>query len=348
MDPINNPTPTPTPDPGVAPAPEPPVAPEAPVAPAPEPPVAEPAPVNAPVPPEPVNPVVNPGAEPVPANPVFQPSEPNGLAATDPIMQPEAPKAPDPVEEELKAPMKAAGPVPGSIGSAVSGPQSEGEAAPAPADNPFASAPAKTPSVSFNDPVAEAQGAAGAPATKKPMDKKTLIILCVVAGIIVIALIVILIMMLSKPGSGGSSQGSSDNGGSEVVTNDDEEEEEDEDETIDEESGSDTPVVVDSGTMTCTKEIASEEVSNDGGTASGMTTISVVFADKTLTTISLTKASDTNASVSEKYEAVAADLTPDNALIYSLTTKDENGDLDLSIDAVKANYEDLDFVCEVL
>lgn len=346
MDPINNPTPTPTPEPGAAPAPEPPVAPEAPVAPAPEPPVAEPAPVNAPVPPEPVNPVVNPGAEPIPANPVFQPSEPNGLAATDPIMQPEAPKAPDPVEEELKAPMKAAGPVPGSIGSAVSGPQSEGEAAPAPADNPFASAPAKTPSVPFNDPAAEAQGAAGAPTAKKPMDKKTLIILCVIAGIVVIALVVILLMMLGKPGSGGGSQSGSSNGGSEVVVNDDEEE--DEDEIIDEGNGSDAPVVVDSGTMTCTKEIADEGISKDEEATSGTATISVEFADKILTTISLTKTSGTDASVSEKSEAVAADLTSDTALFYSLTTKDENGDLDLSIDAVKANYEDLDFVCEVL
>ena len=56
----------------------------------------------------------------------------------------------------------------------------------------------------------------------------------------------------------------------------------------------------------------------------------------------------TDASVSEKSEAVAADLTSDTALFYSLTTKDENGDLDISIDAVKANYEGLDFVCEVL
>ena len=38
---------------------------------------------------------------------------------------------------------------------------------------------------------------------------------------------------------------------------------------------------------------------------------------------------------------------PTNFVEFGAAT-DENGELDLSIDAVKANYEDLDFVCEVL
>ena len=45
------------------------------------------------------------------------------VSATDPITMPAPPKAPNPIEEELKAPFKPADPVPGSIGSAISVPE---------------------------------------------------------------------------------------------------------------------------------------------------------------------------------------------------------------------------------
>ena len=100
----------------------------------------------------PVNPVVNPAVS-ASVNPVFQPGNLNGVAATDPIMMPEPAPAPDPIEEELKAPMKAAGPVPGSIGSAVSGPEA---AEPMPVNDSAFVAPAGSPqSVSFTDPAAQ-------------------------------------------------------------------------------------------------------------------------------------------------------------------------------------------------
>lgn len=353
MDPMNNPTPTPTPEPGAVPVPKPPVAPvpepggapvtpeppvapvtpEPPVAPASEPPVA-PVDVAAPAS-EPVNPVVNPEVVGAPVNPVFQPGGPDGLSATDPIMQPEAPKAPDPVEEELKAPMKAAGPVPGSIGSAVSGPQSEGEAVP-PSDNPFASSSPKTPSVSFNDPAAEAQG--GAPTAKKPVNKTTLIALCVVAGMIVIALVAILVMQLmSSQPSGGSSGGT---GNTTVVI---EEEEKEEEEPEEEETAS--TISATSGTMTCTKTATGAEDSTAEEAVSGTTTVTVEFADGALSTISLTKTVE-GVETPEQHQAVASELTLETAPTFSLTATD--GELNLSIDAVKANYEALDFVCEVL
>ena len=213
MDPTNNPTPTPSPAPAPEPTPAPAPAPEAPAAPVPpEPPVAPEAPA-APVPPEPAGPVnpvppVNPVVTPTGANPVFQP---NGVAATDPIMMPEQPKAPDPIEEELKAPMKAAAPVPGSIGSAVSGP--EGVPAETPADNPFAGNP-QTPSVSFNDPATQPDPNAkpGTPAGKKKTSKNTMIALVIVAAMIVIALVGVLIFTFmgdSSSGSGGSQSGNS-------------------------------------------------------------------------------------------------------------------------------------------
>ena len=112
------------------------------------------------------------------------------VGATDPITMPAPPKAPDPVEEELKAPFKAAEPVPGSIGSAISVPEG---AAPA-AD------PGRTPSVAFNDPAASDQPtntSAPAPAKKKT-SKSTLIALVAVAGLIVVVLVVVLVMQLGS------------------------------------------------------------------------------------------------------------------------------------------------------
>ena len=345
MDPMNNPTPTPIPDSGATPVPEPPATPvsEPGVAPAaPEPPVTSAsespvAPVDVPMStPEPVNPVVSPDVVGAPVNPVFQPGGPDGLSATDPIMQPEAPKAPDPVEEELKAPMKAAGPVPGSIGSAVSGPQSESEAA-SPSDKPFANSSPNTPSVSFNDPAAE-QGGVGVPKAKKPVNKTTLIVLCVVAGMIVIALVAILVMQLMSSQPSGNSSGGTENT---TVVIEEEEEEPEEEEEIDD------TVLVASGTMVCKKTITETEASVAGEATSGNTTVTVEFSDGMLTTISSSK-TVSGVETPEQHQAVASELTLETAPTFDFAATDENGELDLSIDAVKANYEDLDFVCEVL
>lgn len=244
MDPTNNPIPTPTPTPALAPEPPVPpaapgplstdsfdtpvapatdpvtsVTPVAPVAPvAPEAPAARVTPEPAPAPvvsnptAVPVNPVAQPSGAPVqpPVNPVVQPS---GIGVTDPIMMPEQPEAPDPVEEELKAPMKAAGPVPGSIGSAVSGPASASDATVEPADNPFASGAANsTPSVPFNDPATQPENGAqpDASAKAKKTNKTTLIALIIVAAMVVIALAAVLIFsMIGGDNSGGGNQGGS-------------------------------------------------------------------------------------------------------------------------------------------
>lgn len=148
------------------------------------------------------NPVINPVTNPASAagNPVFDP--------TAPLMVPEPVAPPDPVEEELKAPMQAAGPVPGSIGSAIS--MSENGVAEGAGIPPVGGAPQQTPNVSFSDPATEANAATNpmaanpaVPAKKKlnfsfdlkKMDKKNLIMLCVVAGIVVVALVAVLIML---------------------------------------------------------------------------------------------------------------------------------------------------------
>ncbi|MBR2767134.1 hypothetical protein IKD67_03590 [Candidatus Saccharibacteria bacterium] len=332
MDPANNPTPTPNPEP--TPAPEPPVAPAADSAPT-------PAESAAPVEPNPapVNPVINPGANPEPVNPVFQPGDQGGFAATDPIMQPEAPKAPDPVEEELKAPMEPAGPAPGSIGSAVSGPTD----APAetPAENPFAAPKEQTPNVSFTDPATQPENAPAMGVAKPKANKGTLIALIAVAAIVVVVLIVVLVMSLMPQGNNSSSQ--SNNTTNNVVEPDKEEEEEDE-----------TPAVT-TGNLSCTRNMTPEELVGINDAASGAINISAEFDNDTLISVSRVDSvvyNDENASATEPvenevHETKAADLNATSALNYFLSPN-ASGNFELTFDEVQANYEDLDFTCEVL
>lgn len=135
-----------------------------------------------------------------PSNPVFQPSRDSSLtmAATDPIMMPEKAPEPDPVEEELKAPMKAAGPVPGSIGSAVSVP-ADNSAGPAEVNPVDGSAQGEVPSVAFNDPAKQEENPMARKTgglTGKKMNKKTMIALIAVAGVVVLVLVIVLVMSL--------------------------------------------------------------------------------------------------------------------------------------------------------
>lgn len=124
--------------------------------------------------------------------PTFDPMMMN-LGATDPITMQEAPKAPDPVEEELKMPLKAAGPVPGSIGSAVSMPSAGSQTAAMAGMAPGQ----QTPSVAFNDPAMMPQNTtAGVAQPAKKLSKSTMILLGVLGGVVILALVVILIAQL--------------------------------------------------------------------------------------------------------------------------------------------------------
>ena len=84
-----------------------------------------------------------------------------------------------------------------------------------------------------------------------------------------------------------------------------------------------------------------------GGATSGTTTVTVEFSDGMLTTISSSRTIN-GTDTPEQHQAVASELTLETAPTFNLSATNESGELDLSIDAVKANYEDLDFVCEVL
>lgn len=341
MDPNNNPTPTPNPEPMAPPMPEP-IVPETPGAPsAPTTSEAPAAPAEPVVPnPEPVNPVIQPSGNPVPVNPVIQPGAQGGLAATDPIMQPERPPEPDPVEEELKAPMQPAGPVPGSIGSAVSGPNESAtaEAPNAPAESPFAAPQTQTPSVSFNDPAAQP---ASTPATKPAgkSNKTTLIVLIAVAAVIVVVLVIVLIMSLM---SGNSSTSSNQSNNSELVIDND-----------NEGNGDNTDVTT--GTLSCTRNMTQQELIGTNDAVSGVINITAEFDESIVVAVSRVDSvvysdedgTETEPVETEVHEAKTADMTAESAMNYFLAAGTD-GQLDLSVDAVQANYEDLDFTCEVL
>lgn len=297
-----------------------------------------------------VNPIINPTGNPA--------AQTEGLAATDPIMRPEPAPAPDPVEEELKAPMVAAAPVPGSIGSAVSGPAAETteasvDAAAAPAaesapatgtPNPFVPENKQTPNVAFNDPATQPDPAAGAAAAgkngKKKPNKTTLIALIAVAAVIVIALIVVLVIMLNTP----ATTTANNTPNNPVVIEEEEEEEE-------------APTVIPTaGALSCTRNMTAAEIARFNDAVSGTINVSATFDEEnTLATISLIESvvyNDENATNNEPveetvHEATVDDINAKSAEIYYLPVDKEDG-VDLSRAGIYANYESLDFTCDVL
>lgn len=115
---------------------------------------------------------------------------------TTAISVPEGPKPVDPVEEELKAPLKAAGPVPGSIGSAVSMPPQEGSTSNLALEN-VATQGGENPMTANAAPAVKKNSFLDKIMTKTKMSKTTLILLAAVCGVITILLIVVLVMLAS-------------------------------------------------------------------------------------------------------------------------------------------------------
>ena len=253
--------------------------------------------------------------------------------------------------------MKAAAPAPGSIGSAVSGPAA-GEApageTPAPAVNPFANGPQKTPNVAFNDPATQPEPAAGGDTVvpaKPKTNKKTLIILIAVAAVIVVALAAVLISQLlndqSKPVS------TTTNTPVEINDSGDTAKDNSTSNTSDSAVSAATAV---GGTLSCTRNMTPAEIARLNDAASGTISISAEFdAEEMLTKIALTEMvtyNDDNAVNNEPvenavHEALADDLTLESAKIYYLPTN-RSGALDLDKVVIQTNYESLDFTCEVL
>lgn len=117
---------------------------------------------------------------------------PSAFSATEPVTAPTQPKPADPVEEELKAPLKAAEPVPGSIGSAISVPAADGASV---------GVNHQTPSVAFNDPAMQQNLMAPVNQTRsqKKMSNTTMVLLVVLGVAIIAVLVVVLIKLLTQP-----------------------------------------------------------------------------------------------------------------------------------------------------
>lgn len=344
MDPTNNPTPNPTPDPAPTPDAEP-------TSPAPGAEPTPPAPASGAPEPVPGNPTADPNinapaVNPEPVNPIIQPGGQNELAATDPIMQPEPAPEPDPVEEELKAPMKAAEPAPGSIGSAVSGPA--GAPPEMTGDNPFEAnaQPGQTPNVAFNDPAtgsADGTAVAGvAPVAKQAGDKKnktTLIALIAVAAVIVIVLVVVLIMQMTQSNGGGNTANNAPANDNTAIVDD-----EDEDDTSD----------IDENKLVCSRDMTADELALIDGATNGMVSIEAFFdEDDILSDIEREDQFTTGDETTDEAEWESANIFSSSADDF---TKKVLGDYFLdnftgdgdgyTRDAISDHYTSLDFTCE--
>ena len=331
MDPNTTPTPNPMPTPAPAPGP-------APVSPAPTPtPTPTPEPTPAPA-----------SATPAFDASVFESTPSSSISATDPITQPEPAPTPDPVEEALKAPMKPADPVPGSIGSAVSGNE-----------------PASTPNVSFNDPATEQpmmQPIQDTPVVAPKKKSNTgLIVLCIIAIVVVAALGIVLAMQLLGNNSSTSNNNSS-------VTPE-----------VTPEPAPSTEV-----SLECKYVYTDEELANFGA-ASGTGIVTALYNEDALSSLSfdislayldqdkatsgletlknnyieqytalgftenpfVSTYDEIDGNVKVSHLAAADILDAKNIEIFGLKAA-EDGTLDTSSATVKATYEALDFSCDSL
>ena len=282
----------------------------------------------------PVPPVISPAA-------AFQPNA-VGIAVTDPIMTAEQPKVVDPIEEELKAPMRAAGPVPGSIGSAVSVPADD-MAGSAPVSSAIYNgvSPNKDQNVSFSDPATNRAETTNGLAPEKKKSKKTLVALIIIALLAVAALVVVLVMQLIGDNSSSSSSSPSSSSSSQSESSSSQE--------------SESETTTNMSTLSCARNMTNTEVILFNGAVSGTISVSVKFDEDKLDQISLVKSvvySDSDGAKNEPvetevHEATAEDLTGASAAIYYLPVNANNQVMD-SLDAVRKNYESLDFVCKLL
>lgn len=351
MEPNNNinPTPMPNPVPNTNPAGNPAVGP-----------ATEPA-VNPVASPTPVQATAASGITETPVNPIITPTGTNKIDATEPILRPEPAPAPDPVKEELNAPMVAAAPMPGSIGSAVSGPAASnpanadmaepmgGMGATEPATGGFMNE-RRTPSVAFNDPATQPDPATQTPAPTKVPTKKSskpvLITLIVVALVIVAVLVVMLVMQLTSDNAGSTS---AVNTPTTVDVDDDEEEAKDAADADSDAADNDA----DAGqvmTVACYRAMTATELANYANATSGTVNMESTYdADDALTQVKKTElvmyADSADPSEEKSLVALASELTAETAAEYYLPVDKENS-VDFNLGGIKTNWMELGFTCE--
>lgn len=376
------PAPAPAPQasamPEMPPMPPMPPMPEVPAAPA-------PAPAPEPVPPMPAAPAPTPVMEEAPApamsfesafeggvtNPAANfntPVMPNGIAATEPLTEPDPLPEPDPIEEALKAPIKAAEPVPGSIGSAVSVPFGQ--------EAPVGTSVAPTqmnniafnsnPSTSFSsDPMG---GAAPQKAKNGLADNKKLLMIIGIGAIAIIIVIVIIIMILGSGNKNSNNQGGQN-------------QQQGQQQPVKDPNRYDT-----STTLSCTYEFEDDDLEEYGDADEGtelvianftneelvdMTrTVSVIYDDEDLamegkqiandlwmeryqdldyTTDPFDSSYSLNGMVLTAVHKVEdiGDIDEDNMELLELSMTKGKDEIDFSQDSIQDNYENLGFVCTV-
>ncbi len=353
MDPNSNSIPTPNPTPEPSPVSTPGVTSEAGVNPMnPVNPATNATPINAGVNSTPVQATAAGGMTTAPVNPVITPMGANRIEATEPILRPEPAPAPDPVKEELNAPMVAAAPVPGSIGSAVSSPAAATNEPAGMANGGFMNE-RRTPSVAFNDPAVQPdptmQNQAQTPAATKTKksNKAVLITLIVVALAIVAVLVVMLVMQLMS--DTGSTSASTPNTPVAVDVDDDEEEAKDAEDTTDGSDATDGSTTA-ATTVACYRAMTAAELAVYTGATSGTINLKGNYdADDALVSVKKTevvlKEGAVDPSEEKSLTALASEVTADTAAEYYLTV-DKEGGVDLTLGGMRLNWTELGFTCE--
>ncbi len=340
MDPNNNFSSTPNPVPNPAPMEAPAVNPVA--NPMVNPAEATPAGISPTTNPAPVQATAASGMTGTPVNPIITPAGANRMNATEPILRPEPAPAPDPVKEELNAPMVAAAPVPGSIGSAVSG-----QASAEPTNGGFMNE-RRTPNVAFNDPATQPDPATQTQTTAKAPAKKSskpvLVTLIVVALVIVAVLVVMLVMQLTSDNTGSASTA---NTPTVVDVDDDEEEKKDADDAMDGATDGDITTAM---TVKCYRAMTAAELANYANATSGTVNIIGTYdEDDALVQVSKTEVvlytDSTDPSEEKSSEVLADKLTAELAAEYELPV-DKEGGIDLNLGGNKTNWTELGYTCE--
>lgn len=348
--PMSTPAPMPEPMPTPAPMPEPMPAPE---------PMPTPAPMPEPVAPAPVPtmPMENVfEAAPADQNAFTAPMNPIGFGATEPLTEPEPVAAPDPVEEALRAPIKAADPVPGSIGSAVSMPAESGASVP----------PTPMNNVAFNSNPSTSFSSGSQDINMAPQKKDNKIVLIALIAVAVIIAIILAIIMLganNKPANN-----SANNNNSNV-----------------EPTPAPTPTPAKTETLACTQTMPSNVITNFSGAKFGEGNIIATFEDDAIVSIlnkTMIEYADATSAAAQKVmfedmremdiemngfeedpfetkitveknivyqetKADIADIDEKNASLINLDIEDFDDLKGITIDELQGYYEEQDFICVV-
>ncbi len=291
---------------------------------------------------------------------------PNGISATEPITVPDPLPEPDPIEEALKAPIKAADPVPGSIGSAVSVPFGD-----APAQTGAAVAPTPVNNVAFNSNPSTSfssnpTGTGPAAKTSLLANKKLLMIIGIAAAALVMLIAIVIVIL----GSGnGKTNNQSQGGGQGVISPDPDP----------------NPWEGQKSVLSCTYEYNEDELIDLGEALEGTETMIGEFNDEQLVSITRTTelvyddedmATEGKGLIRDIYIEQYQDLDFEsdpftstyslNGLVLTATHKaedvdeidetnmdiflistDKNKEIDFSQNAIEKTYKGLDYVCSV-